>query len=202
MVLPARRESLASEVDELGNFEYFKFDQQHQLDDVIAKVKAKENKKEKISATNLYNSFSTFLNKKMQGSQFVDQGKLEAQRKLEILPPGKKLTPEWTEITASCAFSDFLILGFGNGAMAMLKVSHSKKVENKIHHLDLAFSGDEDLPIDKMEVITMDLLPVSKEDHSKPMSILLSLSGGIINCHSLPDLEKLEFLQIDEIVDF
>jgi hypothetical protein len=33
-------------------------------------------------------------------------------------------------------------------------------------------------------------------------SLLLSLSNGMISCHVIPDLEKLEVLDADQILDF
>lgn len=44
------RQTSMNEIDELSNYEYFRFDQQHQLDDLVAKVKAKPNKKQAMSA--------------------------------------------------------------------------------------------------------------------------------------------------------
>jgi hypothetical protein len=65
MTTPSKRTlSMSVEVDELSNYEYFKFEQQHKLDDVISKVKAKVNKKQAISAQYLYNSVTSYFTKK------------------------------------------------------------------------------------------------------------------------------------------
>jgi hypothetical protein len=70
---------------------------------------------------------------------------------------GKRTNIGWADITASCAYKDYLILGFGNGAMAMVKVNEGRALVDNLHAIDFKFSGEEDHPIDKMRILTMDL---------------------------------------------
>jgi hypothetical protein len=199
------RQTSMNEIDELSNYEYFRFDQQHQLDDLVAKIKAKPNRKQAISAVNLFNSVSSYFSKRFGGQ--AQNAEIANAEKTKQEQPGKKVNPDWAEITASCAFQDNLLLGFGNGALVMCKIDEKSGIADKIVHIDLNFTGDDDLPVDKLQILTMDLPPSnlgiepsSKQELTK--SILLTLSGGIISCHYLPSFEKLEFLDIDQILDF
>jgi len=73
-----------------------------------------------------------------------------------MLQHGKKDKVDWSEITASCAYKDFLILGFGNGTMANVRIEKSSNIAESISNIDMNFTGEEDLPIDKMRIMTVD----------------------------------------------
>jgi hypothetical protein len=67
--------------------------------------------------------------------------------------PGKLKHIGWSDITCSIGFGDNLILGFGNGALASILTDG--KQENCITHLDLKFSGESDMPVEKLKVINI-----------------------------------------------
>lgn len=100
------------------------------------------------------------------------------------------------ELTCSVANGDTIILGFGNGAVAVLSTRCDHLVaqdDELIKKIDLKFSKK---PIEKLRVIHI-------ERQGRVYQLLLSLSGTMINCHFLPNLEKCEAdLEADKIIDF
>lgn len=108
-----------------------------------------------MSAQNIINSVSSYFSKRF-GNQAqeleVNQDKTKAFEQ-----PGKKSNIAWAEITASCAYKDNVILGFGNGAILIFKVDEGRSFTDNIQTLDLEFSGSEDLPIEKLRILTIDV---------------------------------------------
>lgn len=76
-------------------------------------------------------------------------------------------------------------------------------IKECISHIDLSFTGEADTPVEKMRIIGMPGYQ-SKEADGKQADcmILLTLSNGMISIHQLPSFEKLELLEINQILDF
>lgn len=63
-------------------------------------------------------------------------------------------------MTASCSTNDNLILGFGNGALAVIDTIGKMTDENCLSNLVLNFTDDSDKPVEKLRVVILDNEPV------------------------------------------
>jgi hypothetical protein len=78
--------------------------------------------------------------------------------------------------------------------------------------LELNFTGEDDHHVEKLRTLAIEGLfkdssetgeeSVSSKKPSQPDIILLSLAGGKLGCHSFPELERLEFFDETQIIDF
>ena len=92
-------------------------------------------------------------------------------------------------------------MGYANGALVILSTrsDYSRVVlDETIKKIELNFSGPDDHAIEKLSVIHVDIA-----GQSKVASYLLSLAGGKVSCHRLPNLEQFEnALCEDQVLDF
>lgn len=109
---------------------------------------------------------------------------------------GKKDKINWDDISASCAAShpdsggDVILLGFGNGALLSLKQTDFDKPD--IQYQDLSFSGPENAPIEKLQIMHMES---SQAGVYQVESLILSLSGKMLNFHTFPAFEEQDYLE-------
>ena len=144
---------MASQLNEfdIKNQTYFDLHTEIYLDGLVTQVKAKPNKKQQTNAQSFLNQMSSYFSSKLgRNRDTLEQNEAVKLKQIQK-QPGKKDKVEWSEITASCAFQDKLIIGFGNGALAIIKADPAEK-ENVIK---LEFTGEEDTPVDKLRVMNV-----------------------------------------------
>ena len=76
----------------------------------------------------------------------------------DIYQPGRNKEIDWSDITASCASGEHVILGFGNGALVCYNTQENVPQNEAIKKLDLNFTGAGDKPIDKLKLVHMDVM--------------------------------------------
>ena len=155
------------------------------------------------------NSLTSFFNYGVKKDAMIEPDKVI---KKPVLHPGK-MDVNWDDITCTCAVGDSLIMGFGNGALVCLDTRSNIQLSDSIQFIDLGFTDSneksEDIqeqPIEKLKMLYMDPMQQLNNGVSKIIaqgeSLLLSLSGGTISCNSFPEFEKLDVLDVDQILDF
>ena len=93
--------------------------------------------------------------------------------------------------------------------MAVIDTSDMlKPLSQSIVYFKEDFSGSSERPVDKLQVVYIDNISTGKGPDARPVFViephLLSLSNGTVSGHrlKLPEMQKLNLLDAEQIVDF